>query len=179
MYRVAIFLLDHWWGQHAKMTDALAVLLLTWNQAHYRYGMFDQGALEASLKRNWSVIDAFHKRDIASFVVNDVADIALLFNDLLDALKTARGTRAGAVTPVGVGKTLHLLAPHFFPPWDKRIADAYDCRYSSDPAEAYLRFVHRMKSLADNLRSDVRVSERSILKQIDEYNYARQTQGWI
>jgi len=36
MYKVATFLVDHFWGAPAEMTDALGVLLLTWNQALYR-----------------------------------------------------------------------------------------------------------------------------------------------
>ena len=41
MYRVATFLLAKWWGRYAEMVDALTVLLLTWNSAFYRYGLFD------------------------------------------------------------------------------------------------------------------------------------------
>jgi hypothetical protein len=36
-----------------------------------------------------------------------------------------------------------------------------------------------MKVLADPLRSQKSSSERSILKQIDEYNYAKYTKDWI
>ena len=46
MYKVAIFLVCHFWGQPSEMADGLGVLLLTWNQAFYRYGIFDFDRLE-------------------------------------------------------------------------------------------------------------------------------------
>lgn len=38
MYKTASFLVDHFWGRPAEIADSLGVLLLTWNQAFYRYG---------------------------------------------------------------------------------------------------------------------------------------------
>ena len=38
IYKIATFLVRNFWGQPAKMADSLGVLLLTWNQAFYRYG---------------------------------------------------------------------------------------------------------------------------------------------
>jgi len=49
MYKTATFLVDHFWGRPAKMADSLGVLLLTWNQAFYRYGPFDFGKLEGCI----------------------------------------------------------------------------------------------------------------------------------
>lgn len=40
MYKVATFLVFHFWGKPSDMADGLGVLLLTWNQAFYRYGIF-------------------------------------------------------------------------------------------------------------------------------------------
>jgi len=37
MYKVATFLIKQFWGQASEMADGLGVLLLTWNQAFYRY----------------------------------------------------------------------------------------------------------------------------------------------
>ena len=42
MYRVSTFLVGEWWGNPAKLVDALSVLLLIWNGAFYRYGSFDE-----------------------------------------------------------------------------------------------------------------------------------------
>ena len=37
MYKVATFLVSYFWGRPSDMADGLGVLLLTWNQAFYRY----------------------------------------------------------------------------------------------------------------------------------------------
>jgi len=49
MSKTATFLIDHFWGKPAEMADSLGVLLLTWNQAFYRYDIFDFGKLEELL----------------------------------------------------------------------------------------------------------------------------------
>ena len=49
MYRVAMFLVERNWGKAADMADGLGVLLLTWNQAFYRYGPLDFERLEKCL----------------------------------------------------------------------------------------------------------------------------------
>lgn len=45
MYKVATFLVEHHWGKPGEMANALGVVLLTWNNAFYRYGSFDFCAL--------------------------------------------------------------------------------------------------------------------------------------
>src|SRR6266849_3241798 len=45
MYRVSTFLVREWWGDPARLVDALSVLLLIWNGAFYRYGGFDEQML--------------------------------------------------------------------------------------------------------------------------------------
>jgi hypothetical protein len=79
---------------------------------------------------------------------------------------------------VAVAKTLHLLAPAFFPLWDDAIAKAYGCYYSEAPAEAYIRFCRIIRGLATSLVGVVS-GPKTLLKQIDEYNYAKFTQEWI
>ena len=179
MYRVALFLLDHWWGDHTRMVDALTVLLLTWNGAFYRYGPFDQDALERCLKHHWDTIENFHQREIASLRESDRDPLKALFLSLLDALRIAQGKKAGARSPVSVAKTLHLLAPDFLPIWDDRIARAYKCAYSLDPSDSYLRFCNQIRDIAADLRPHVPGSHSTLLKRIDEYNYAKFTKNWI
>jgi hypothetical protein len=106
MYRVATFLLHEWWGRFPEMADALTVLLLTWNQAYYRYGRFDAKKLEAALEQNWEAIEAFRHRAIDSFSSADHGRTIALFNALLPALANQRG-----VSPVSVGKALHSRVP--------------------------------------------------------------------
>ena len=72
MYRVSTFLVREWWGDPAKLVDALSVLLLVWNGAFYRYGNFDEAALETNLRDNQAALNAFRERDIASFGEGDI-----------------------------------------------------------------------------------------------------------
>jgi hypothetical protein len=176
MYHVASFLLEQWWGQFAEMADALAVLLLTWNQAFYRYESFRAEQLEAFLKddTNWRLIEEFRGRNIKTLTGADEPRIEGLFQGLLNAICTSRGR-----TPVGVAKALHLLAPNFFPIWDKTIAIEYGCRYESNPARAYINFCALMRGLVAQLDGQIEPSSKSTLKRIDEFNYAKFTKGWV
>lgn len=180
MYKVATFLILHFWGNHRKMTDALGVLLLTWNQACYRYGSFSFDELELCLSKNWAAILSFRKKNILSSSGSDFNDATSLFDEFLEALKIAEGKSKGNRSPVAVAKALHLLAPSFFPLWDDKIARGYRCHYTKNPANKYQRFCDKMKIMAqaldknDNLPTDV-----TILKLIDEYNFAKYTKKWI
>ena len=89
MYKVATFLIDNFWGKPQEMADALGVLLLTWNNALYRYGMFDFTKLEQILARRMNKLEVFRKRDILTFSNADAKTIKTLFNEFLDALKIA------------------------------------------------------------------------------------------
>ena len=80
---------------------------------------------------------------------------------------------------MAVAKALHLLAPDFFPLWDRAIAIAYGCDYSNEPSGKYLAFCKKMRILAEVARCYVSHPEKSLLKLMDEYNYAKYTQRWI
>ena len=181
MYRIATFLLDHFWGKPLDMADSLGVLLLTWNHAFYRYGVFDFEKLEACLSDNLDLLSEFRKRDILSYSSIDDKSIEHLFDQLLDDLKIHKGKREGWKSPVAVGKALHLLAPVFFPLWDYKIAKAYGCSYSSNPSAKYLLFLKQAKEMVEKLQTsiDSKATGKTLLKLIDEYNYAKYTQAWI
>ncbi len=83
MYKVASFLVSHFWGKFTDMADGLGVILLTWNQAFYRYGSLDIDELELFLKDNFNDIECYRKRDIFSFNTKDYDKIKYLFNKLL------------------------------------------------------------------------------------------------
>jgi len=55
MYKVATFIISHYWGKPFDMANGLGVLLLTWNQAFYRYGIFDFDKLERCIDINFLV----------------------------------------------------------------------------------------------------------------------------
>ena len=179
MYKVATFLLSHFWGKPPDMADGLGVLLLTWNQAFYRYGIFDFDKLERCIYNNFQRIENFRHRDISTLSSSDEDDIRHLFNQFLEALQIVSGKIQGRKSPVAVAKTLHLLAPKFFPLWDDKIAKAYGCYYNKNPAEKYISFCNITKSIADKIKDYIIRSDKTLTKLIDEYNYSKYTQKWI
>jgi len=179
MYKVATFLVSHSWGKPADMADGLGVLLLTWNQAFYRYGIFDFDKLEKCITDNLPTIEGFRDRDILSLSSSDEYDIKYLFAEFLKALQIDAGKAQGRQSPVAVAKTLHLLAPKFFPLWDDKIARAYGCYYGENAAEKYILFCKITKTIADKVRNYIDRPDRTLIKLIDEYNYSKYTQGWI
>lgn len=261
MYKVATFLVSHFWGKPSDIVDGLGALLLTWNQAFYRYGNFNLDKLGKCIKKNFQKIEKFRNRDISSISKFDEDEIKYLFNKFLEALqidnikfsdknkkkytkqqledilKTWKidynGTnlkniydsikenqkiknavewiRSGKKeyiqmtisklggterkyledkklimrSPVAVAKTLHLLAPNFFPLWDNRIARKYRCYYNENPAEKYVSFCKKIKEFVAKFKEDevirnyAKKLKKTLIKLIDEYNYSKYTQGWI
>jgi len=181
MYETATFLVNHFWGKPADMADGLGVLLLTWNQAFYRYGPFDFQKLEDCIGKNELTLDLFRRRNIVSYILDDDAVVKNLFDNFLDALRLCEGPKKGTSSPVAVAKALHLLGPSFFPLWDAAIAKHYGCPYSQQPAQQYILFLRKMKEFVAMLGNVVAPGEhgKSLLKLIDEYNYARFTKHWI
>jgi hypothetical protein len=179
MYKTATFLVEHFWGNAPRMAEGLGVLLLVWNNAFYRNGPFDFDALEACIASNQKLLDEYRKRDVLTYSPKDDAKIKPLFEEFLEALQICEGTCKGRRTPVGVAKALHLLAPSFFPLWDEKIARGYGCYYAVDPAGQYISFFRMTKDIAAKLAPSIKLSGRSLLKMIDEYNYAKHTKGWV
>ena len=179
IYKVSRFLVDHFWGDPPQMADALGVLLLVWNNALYRYGLFHHIASENALRANMDGLNKFRERDIETFGREDEEPITALFVALLDGLAIAEGKSKGFRSRVGVAKALHLLAPGFFPLWDDKIATGDRCHYTRDPNGQFLRFMTISKGMAESLRGKVETRGSTLLKVIDEYNYAKFTKKWI
>lgn len=177
MYKVATFLVGHFWGKSTEMADALGVLLLTWNNALYRYGLFDFFALERAIRENTDNLTVFRRRDILSFKEEDKEAVAFLFKAFLDALKIAGGKKKGTRSPVAVAKALHLLAPAFFPLWDDKIAKGYGCYYSVNPEKKYIQFMTISRDMAQQVQGKVQTGGSTVLKVIDEYNYTKFTKS--
>ncbi len=175
MYKTATFLVEYFWGNSREMADGMGVLLLTWNQAFYRYGLLDFSALKSCIIHNQQTLDLFRNRNILSYTPIDNIAINNLYKQFLVALQTANSEVAGRQSPVAVSKALHLLAPAFFPLWDDKIARAYNCHYK------YIPFMAKMKELAEILAPevDLHFTGKTLLKLIDEYNYAKFTKAWI
>jgi len=134
MYKVATRLVEESWGKPSEVAEGLGVLLLVWNAAHFRHGPLDFDALEKWIAANQAVLNEYRSRNILTYTSKDDAKIESLFQDLLEALKIWERVRGKVKrTPVGVVKALHLLAPNFFPLWDKEIAVKYGCDYAKGP----------------------------------------------
>lgn len=149
-----------------SVAEALAVLLQTWNSAYYRFHCkFDIRHFEKieNLYRQFGKsLITYRPRKIDSLVESDkpiVSDIFREFENVLGA--------------VGASKTLHLLAPNFFPLWDNAIAGHYKTRIGKQGSnnERYWRFMNiaRLQFLRLNGKCG------DILKRIDEYNYCKFT----
>lgn len=102
-----------------------------------------------------------------------------MIRGLFQAFTTAlRGGKGGAAqSTVATAKALHLLAPGFLPLWDNAIALAYG--HVLMCANDYLSFCWQMKVLAEAVVNYVDTPDAcSLLKRIDEFNYAVFTTGW-
>lgn len=186
IYKIASFLVDYARNKPSgakdeiNVTDGIAVLLHVWNQAFYRFSLYDPEKFRDCLKRNWHRIEDFRARNISTLEDSDEADINNLFNDFLVALQIDTGKRKGRKSPVAVAKALHLLAPRFFPLWDGEIAKLYEASWdkSEKASRKYITFSKKMQYIAGKVNHYVPDSDKSLLKLIDEYNYAK-VKGWI
>lgn len=179
MYKVATFIISHYWGRPFDMANGLGVLLLTWNQAFYRYGPFDFDELERCININLKKLKNFRNRHITSLLESDEKDINGLFKEFLEALQIDSGKMQGRTSPVAVSKALHILAPDFFPIWDQKIAKAYGYNYYKSPENKYFSFCKIIKNVADKVEDYVVHSDKTLVKLIDEYNFSKYTGGWI
>ncbi len=87
MYKVASRLIESSWGTYEDVSDALGVLLLTWNQAFYRYGPLDFDAVQTALDGRSAEILSFRTVEILTvgLETDDQDAIRDLFAAMLDA----------------------------------------------------------------------------------------------
>jgi hypothetical protein len=100
-----------------SVAEALAVQLQTWNKAYYQFKPFTNNHfldIERLLDCHRPLLAILRPRSIESFCIDDEAEVKSIFGDFEQVLG-----------PVGAAKCQHLLAPRFFPIWDRRIANAY------------------------------------------------------
>lgn len=154
------------------VAEALAVLLQTWNRMFYRYRKFNSqhfADIERLLHDYHSELMGYRQRSIESFSQADEAQVVRLFRDF-----------EAVLGPVGAAKCLHLLAPRFFPLWDRAIAAAYrlPLQGKGENAERYCRFMKKVKEQVERLGGEKAIG-RNPLKAIDEYNYCKYTKKWM
>jgi hypothetical protein len=175
-YRAATELVDLAMRRASSLTlaEALGVLLQTWNVSFYRFHReFDHQHLldiEDLLTSHEPVLLRFRHRSIGSLSPADLQAARTLFQRFEEVLGT-----------IGASKALHLLAPRFFPLWDRGIATKgyhLNLRKVGRNADTYCRFMEITKAQCDELGSGDAIG-RNLLKAIDEYNYCKYTRGWI
>ncbi|MGO8951644.1 MAG: hypothetical protein ACLQUY_29120 [Ktedonobacterales bacterium] len=165
-YRAATELVDLAIRGQTKLTlvEAVAVLLQTWNVSYYRFhGKFDTkhfAELERVIHHDEHLLMSLRQRTIASFTGREEDTVRGVFARFEQVLG-----------PVGAAKSLHLLAPRFFPLWDRAIAAAYGLAMKKgDNADRYIAFMgiaqRQCREVEDHLPKD-----RNPLKALDEYNY--------
>ncbi|MFB3786733.1 MAG: hypothetical protein ACE15F_10220 [bacterium] len=155
-----------------SVAEALAVLLQTWNKMFDQYRKFDSqhfAAIERLISDHHSLLITFRQRFIDSFSQEDERKVMRVFKAFEEVLG-----------PVGAAKCLHLLAPRFFPLWDRAIAEAYGLspRQRGRNADRYCSFMRIVKGQVQSLGGEQTIG-RNPLKAIDEYNYCKHTKGWI
>jgi hypothetical protein len=156
-----------------SLSEALAVLLQTWNRAFYQYRKPDMAKhfeeLDAVLGSDSEWLKAARARSIDSFQDEDEAEVIRVFQDF-----------EAVLGPVGAAKALHLLAPRFAPLWDRAITIAYGLELGAmgTNGSRYVRFMRIVKEQSDHLGGHEGVG-RNVLKALDEYNYCHFSRGWI
>lgn len=173
-YRAATELIDRAWHGDSSLnvSEALALLLQTWNKAFYTYQPFNSThfkEIEELVASYHSVLKEYRDRSIESFSKEDEK----IINKVFGAFEQILG-------PVGAAKCLHLLAPRFFPLWDRAIAAAYGVRLKrrGENASRYTKFLRITKEQVEALGGE-KFIKRNPLKALDEYNYCKYTKEWI
>ena len=182
MYVVATYWVEQFWNDSHQVSNGLGVLLLTWNDAFYRYGPFDYDELADCVESNRPSLEKLRNKELRRITDKDGEIICDLFGQFQHALRSQRNSGEERFTPVGTVKALHLLAPSYFPLWDGAIAEAYDCEFAdSIAAEKYLEFCHQMLEIKKQVIERKYVgSQENPLKKIDEYNYVTYTKPkWL
>jgi len=154
------------------LPEALSVLLQTWNGPYYRYRRFDNQHYTDIcnlLEQQRVSVFRFRERSILSLAKSDLSNIIEIFDEFERVLG-----------PVGASKSLHLLAPEFFPLWDRAIARAYKVGLRPVGANAanYLKFILSIRQQCKQLQ-ELSTPRQNLLKSIDEYNYCHFSKGWI
>ena len=151
-------------------TDAVAALLQTWNMSYYRFRKFDAAHFEEIqriIKDHPEVVSDLRQRNIGRLTAGDEPQVVSVFTDFEEVLG-----------PVGAAKCLHLLAPNYFPLWDRAIAQAYGI-YLGPKGKNGKKYFHFMETTRDQvlrLRKE-RKGKKHLVKAIDEFNYCRYTLG--
>jgi hypothetical protein len=155
-----------------SLSEAVAVLLQTWNRPYYVYRKFDSqhfSDIERLLSSHLPSLEDLRPRSLDSLSSEDELYVKRTFREFELVLG-----------PIGAAKCLHLFAPRFFPLWDNKIAVKYGVRLQGRGrnGERYWRFMEAVRHQWTSLGGEETLRGNP-LKAIDEFNYCRHTKGWI
>ena len=190
MYRVSMRLIEQNWKNDAEISEALGVLLLTWNSAFYRYGTLNFDLIQEAISKYKSRLYKLRQRSIVTYCEDERGEIEEIYGLFLIALKNTgkignKNEGQETYSPVSVAKALHLLCPNFFPLWDDKIAIGYGCKWYNSilSFDKYWKFIGITSSQVNKLESERKVEDHedlpSTVKLIDEYNYIHFTKRKI
>ena len=150
----------------------IILLLIVWNGLRARDEHFE--GIQRILRENRHTIAEFGERSISSMTDRDKTAVEHLFN----AFHAVDG-----IGPVGAAKSMHLLAPDFFPLWDSEIAKEYGrqlqlSEVAKQSAEGYWAFMKATKRQYDNVEGEWRL-DVGLLKLLDEYNFCKYKLGLL
>ena len=136
-----------------SLTESLAVLLQTWNQSFYQYRPFNVQHfcdIDNLLHCHQTLLDKYRSRSIETFVTQDEYTVCEVFRNFEQVLG-----------PVGAAKSLHLLAPQFFPLWDRAIAKSYGYPLGRAGTNGmrYVAFMRITKDQVRDLRGAVAITK--------------------
>lgn len=165
------------WGRAELMADAIWLLLKSWHRPFYMYGPLDLKALARCVEETMHDLDRLRSREVLSLCAADEPTVEGLFRAFTVA--TRRRNKSGSQeSTVATAKAVHLACPGFLPLWDNPIAYRYG--YTLMWSKDYISFCWQMKELATAVKTYLRpTDDRTLLKRIDEFNYAAYTKHWI
>ncbi len=154
-----------------SISEAIAVLLQTWNREYYRFRKFN----------------AQHFTDIDNLLSSQRAALSTARTNKIQSLNSSDKTTVIqtfrefelVLGPVGAAKSLHLLAPGYFPLWDRAIAEAYVGNLGKAGTNGP-RFWQMMCYASQQAQALIASGfTGNPLKAIDEFNYCHCSKRWI
>lgn len=131
-----------------------------WNKRSYQRNDRDPldhfNRITAPLSAHWVALMAYRQRSIISLDADDQQVVESIFGDFCPILG-----------PVGTAKGLHLLAPHFFSPWDTKIYRGYG--FNGYKTASYWRFLRQTQIQIQRLTGHF--GDENPIKALDRFNF--------
>ena len=168
-YRVARDLIERSLEPASRFStgEGVAILLMTWNSGFYRFRR-DRGQrlvedVEELIEQHRAQFVSWRTRGASSYSAKDDGP----------AVEGTYRDFVAVLWPVGTAKTLHVLAPRFFPIWDGAIARAFGLALSTPETSvrSYLRFMEVARQFCEGS------ALADPLKALDEWACVRYTLG--